>query len=331
MPALATCGGVSEKLSHLFDLYPVFSLEPVPLPVNAEEFFERLKPKVEKRLTFTDDKSEETVESTIKALWFAAIGLAVSSEQAVRLPLPELNSEQARIFYRLLSQRFNNKPLAHITGRQSFMGLELMSDYRALIPRKETEILGRKALELSYQLSQQKHGVKVVDLCCGAGNLGLAIAYFNSNVFVTASDLSPESIELTRENIAFLNLGNRVATKVGDMFEPFESEEYYGNIDLIVCNPPYISSAKVPRMHEQISAYEPLQAFDGGSLGFTMIRKLITEAPRFLARPGWLVFEVGAGQGPFVLQTSFKSGKFHHVEVVNDRSGVIRVILARNQ
>lgn len=299
--------------------------------MTSDERFCRLIPRLEKRLVFPDDKIDETVESTIKALWFAAIGLPVSSEEAVKLPLPELSRQQTRNFYRLLGQRLNNKPLAHITGRQNFMGIEMLCDYRALIPRKETEILGRKALETSYRLSQQKHILQIIDLCCGAGNIGLALSYFNPNAHVIATDLSPEAIELTRENISFLKLDKRVQTRIGDLFEPFESEEYYGRIDMIVCNPPYISTAKISKLHEQTSAHEPFQALNGGSLGFSIIQQLISESPRFLSRPGWLIFEVGLGQGPFVMQLCKKSKKYHHIDMEPDENGNVRVVLACNQ
>ena len=299
--------------------------------MNGEERFNRLKSRLEKKLLFLEDKSEETVDSTIKALWFASIGSPISCEEAVKLPLPELSRQQIRTFYRLLAQRLNNKPLAHIIGRQNFMGIELISDHRALIPRKETEILGKRALELSYQLVQQKHSVKVIDMGCGGGNLGLALAYYNPNTFVYASDLSFEALELAHENISFLNLEDRVLTKQGDLFEPFENESFYEQIDLIVCNPPYISSSNVPKMNVEISAYEPVLAFDGGIFGINMVKKLVAEAPKFLTKSGWLIFEVGLGQGPFMMQLCKNTNKYYQVESVTDNKGNFRAILARKQ
>jgi release factor glutamine methyltransferase len=297
--------------------------------MNVEEQFNRLKPRLEKKLLFLDDKSEETVDSTLKALWFASIGLPISCEEASKLPLPELTKDQTKTFYRLLSQRLKNKPLAHITGRQNFMGIELIADYRALIPRKETEILGRKALELSYLLAQQKHGVKVIDMGCGGGNLGIAMAYFNTSNIVYASDISPDAIALARENIAFLKLEDRVQTLQGDLFEPFENEKFYEQIDLIVCNPPYISTAMVPKMNEEISSHEPSQAFDGGVFGINLVKKLMIEAPKFLTKPGWLIFEVGVGQGEFMQQLCLNTKMYYQVDTVNDENGNIRAILAR--
>ncbi|NVO21395.1 MAG: peptide chain release factor N(5)-glutamine methyltransferase [Bacteroidetes bacterium] len=299
--------------------------------MNSEERFNFLKVKLERELIIPKDKPDETVDATIKALWFASIGLPVSAEQAETLPLPELSELQVESLDKLLEQRLNNKPLAHITGRQNFMGIEMIADYRALIPRKETEILGRRALELSYQLAQQKHRVKVLDMGCGGGNLGLAIAYFNPNTEIYASDNSVEAIELTRENIAFLKLDDRFHTSLGDLFNPFESEEFYEQFDLIVCNPPYISTAMIPNLMSEISDHEPEQAFDGGTFGINLVKRLITESPRFLTRPGWLIFEIGVGQGPFMKQMCKNINRFYQVESVNDSNGIMRAILARKQ
>jgi release factor glutamine methyltransferase len=219
-------------------------------------------------------------------------------------------------------------PLAYITGRQSFMGIELLSDKRALIPRKETEILGRRALELSVSIAKEQE-VEVIDVCCGAGNLGLALAHFNNKVKVSASDLSNDAVNLTRDNISFLELKKRVHVIQGDLFSAFESNEYYGKAHLIVCNPPYISSAKVPKMNSEISDNEPVLAFDGGMLGTKIIFKLISEAPKFLQKGGWVIFEIGVGQGPFIFQLCERSDSYNKVESVSDDLGNMRVIMAQ--
>src|SRR6188768_2389515 len=174
--------------------------------MNKEELFTQIKTGLENKLQFLEDKPEETVESTLKALWFMASGLPRSAEEAIELPLPELTKEQVDLLHELIEQRLNNTPLAHITKRQRFMGVELLADKRALIPRKETEILGRKALEISLQIAEDKPEVRIIDVCCGAGNLGVAIASLNQKAVVFSTDLSAEAVELTRDNIRFLKL-----------------------------------------------------------------------------------------------------------------------------
>ena len=297
--------------------------------MNKAQLYDSLKTSLAGKLNLLEDKPEETIDSSLSALWHAASGLPRSVEEAVKLPLPDLTEAQVNILHGLVEQRLNNTPLAHITGRQSFMGVELLCDRRALIPRKETEILGRKALELSLGIVRGKQKIKVIDLCCGAGNLGLALAHFNADALVSAADLSQEAVDLARENISFLRLNERVHAEQGDLFSAFESDEYYEKTDLIVCNPPYISSGKVQKMAAEISDNEPVLAFDGGMLGTKIIMKLIGEAPKFLKKGGWVIFEIGVGQGPFIMQLCGRSENYDQVESVSDDSGNIRVILAR--
>ncbi|HYM93397.1 MAG TPA: peptide chain release factor N(5)-glutamine methyltransferase [Chitinophagaceae bacterium] len=294
-----------------------------------QELYNKIKTQFESKFHFPEDKPEETVDSTLKACWFTASGTPMSADEATKHPLPILTEKQTKILYHLLEQRLNNVPLAHLTGRQNFMEIELLSDKRALIPRKETEILGRKALELSSKMAKEKETVRAMDICCGSGNLGLALAHSNPKVIVYATDLSEEAVNLTRDNISFLNLRDRVQAEQGDLFSAFESPEYYKNIDLIICNPPYISSAKVKKMDIEISAHEPLLAFDGGMFGFKIVQKLIEEAPKFLTKAGWLIFEVGAGQGEFIMRLCESTNKYSQIESVSDERGNIRVILTQ--
>jgi len=297
--------------------------------MNKSELFERISNDLRNTLHLLEDKPEETIETTLKALWFSAAGIPVSAEKVRNMSIPDLSQNQIENLYRLIELRLNNVPLAHITKRQNFMGIELISDKRALIPRKETELLGRKALELSEKIAESNGIINIIDVCCGSGNLGIAIAYFNPDCIVYATDLSEDAVELTRDNINLLNLNERVHVMQGDLLSVFETNEFYENVDLIICNPPYILSSKVQKMDSEIASNEPVLAFDGGMLGIKIIQKLITEAPKFLKKEGWLIFEVGAGQGNFIAQLCERSNSYQSIESVSDDSGTVRVILAR--
>jgi release factor glutamine methyltransferase len=297
--------------------------------MNKTELFDKISLDLKDKIRFLGDKPEETTETTLKALWLTASGLPVSAEGSLDHHIPDLTEEQIKILYKLIDLRMNNTPLAYITNRQRFMGIEMLADRRALIPRKETEILGKKAIELAALITKSKGRIKVLDLCCGSGNLGLAIASQNRECELFATDLSKEAVELTMDNINFLKLNDRIRVKQGDLLSAFESDDYYNNIDLIVCNPPYILSSKVEKMDAEISSNEPVLAFDGGMLGIKIIRKLITEAPKFLAQDGWMVFEVGVGQGEFVIKLCERSKGFRNIQSVTDNAGNIRVIVVQ--
>jgi release factor glutamine methyltransferase len=297
--------------------------------MNKTELFNKICNDLKDKIRFLEDKPEETLETTLKAIWFAAADIHVSAERTLNLSIPDLTDKQINNLYRLIELRLNSTPLAHITKRQNFMGIELLSDKRALIPRKETEILGKKALDLSVMITRSRGKINVIDACCGSGNLGIAIAHFNPDCVVYATDISQEAVDLTLENINFLNLNNRVHAKQGDLLSAFDTNEFYGNIDMIVCNPPYILSSKVQKMDSEISSNEPSLAFDGGMLGIKIIQRLLSEAPKFLTDEGWLIFEVGVGQGNFVVQLGERSNLYQLVESTSDKAGNIRVILAQ--
>ncbi len=290
------------------------------------ELYDSFSSYLKDRLHLLDDKPEETLETTLKALWLTAAGIPVSAEGALKLPIPDLTDKQAEILRCLIEIRLGNTPLAHITKRQNFMGIELISDKRALIPRKETELLGRNALELSKRIVSSKGKIKAIDVCCGSGNLGITLAYYNPDCEVYATDISEDAVQLTLENINQLKLNHRIQVKQGDLLSAFETEEFYQKTDLIVCNPPYILSAKVQKMDSEIASNEPVLAFDGGMLGIKIIQKLISEAPRFLTNEGWLLFEVGAGQGNFIAQLCERTNLYQQIDLISDDSGNIRVI-----
>ena len=297
--------------------------------MDKQELFEKISNELENKLHFLDDKPEESIRSTINALWFKAAGIPISAERASDLPLPDLTDNQKNYLSRLIQMRIENTPLAYITGRQNFMGVDLITDRRALIPRKETELLGKKALQISREISDKEKKIFIMDVCCGSGNLGITVAYNNPDCFVFSSDISQEAVELTLENISLLNLNQRVYAYQGDMMSAFEKDEYLDKFDLIICNPPYITSSKVQKMDLQISMNEPLVAFDGGMLGIKIIQKLVHDAPKFLKNAGWLVFEVGLGQGQLIQQLCERTGQFSRIETVMDDSNYIRVISAR--
>lgn len=282
-------------------------------------------------LTTLLDKPEETAIATLRALWALAAGKPVSAERAGELPLAELDDAGLARLDNLLARRLAGEPLAHLTGRQHFMGMELLAGPEALIPRRETEILAQAALGKLRELvpAQGGRAATVIDVCTGCGNLALALAFHEPRSRVLASDLSPEAIELAGRNVEHLGLAGRVELRCGDFLEPLNDEAVRGHVDLLVCNPPYISSGKLKGMPEEIIAREPSLAFDGGPFGIRILQRLMREAPAYLRPGGWLAFEVGLGQGSAALQWLGKMPEFDHTESALDAEGQVRAVLAR--
>lgn len=281
-------------------------------------------------LSALPDKPEDTPEAAARALWCRAAELPVSAAAAMERALPALDAGQLAAFDALVRRRLQGVPLAHLTGRQRFMGLELLAEPGALIPRHETELLARSACALLEQVAREYGAAPLaVDVCTGSGNVALAMAAQLPSARVHAADLSAEAVALARRNADLLGLADRVTVHEGDLLAPFDTPEFIGAVHVLTCNPPYISSGRVGAMAEEIALHEPALAFDGGPLGIRILQRLVREAPRFIRPGGWLAFEVGAGQGAGVMKRLAASADFDELRSVTDASGEPRALLAR--
>jgi release factor glutamine methyltransferase len=294
-----------------------------------DELYRELLQELSGKLAALPDKPDETAESTLHALWCSAAGEPMSVDLAATMPRPRLDEMGAQTLRLLVEKRVRGTPLAYITGRQQFMGVEFVVGPGALVPRKETEILGRAALAKLQEAVLLRGSAVVIDVCCGAGNLALSLARHAPAARVFAADISPGAIQLTHANIERLGLSERITARQGDLLQPFDTQEFHGQVDLLTCNPPYIPSAKVDSMHEEIRAHEPREAFDGGPFGIRIVQRLARDAVRFLRADGWLAFELGLGQGGPIIQRMRKEGLYRELVEVHDGDGRIRAILAK--
>ena len=297
--------------------------------MEQQAIFDQQLLRLQEALETLADKPEENPDNTLRALWCSASGDPKSVELAEHCTLSALNEGQASDLQNFVDERLKGVPLAHITKRQQFMGIELIAGDGALVPRKETEILARCALQKYQEMASVANDSCVIDVCTGAGNLPITYALLGAAAKIYAADLSTSAVELARENVAFHNLESQIKVFVGDLLESFDPSEFHGKVDLLTCNPPYISSAKVPEMHQEISGHEPSLAFDGGPFGIKIIQKLIKESPKYLKSGGWLAFEVGEGQAPMIAKRLRSDKNYCEVDTCADAAGVERVIMAK--
>lgn len=293
--------------------------------------FETQLTELERGLVALPDKPEETPFTTLRALWFAAAGKPCSVERCVSRELPELDQRGRAALRQLVERRLSGVPLAHITGRQSFMGLELLAGPEALVPRRETELLGNAALDLLRKRVAEAGKALVLDVCTGSGNLALALAHHEPRCEVIGGDLSADAVKLARRNAEWTSCGERVGFVQGDLFAPFESLGLRGAADLIVCNPPYISSSKAAGMPTEIAEFEPRLAFDGGAFGVSILFRLVSGSPQFLKPGSWLCFEVGRGQGESMAARLERAGPYAVIERVRDEAGDVRALIAQTR
>jgi release factor glutamine methyltransferase len=293
------------------------------------QLFTNLLRKLEKGLIILPDKSEENADNTLRALWHFASGNQVSPILAEKLNLPTLSTSQIISIEDAVDKRLSGVPLAHITARQHFLGLDYILNKGLYIPRKETELLAKNAIETIQNEFVTKKNVMVMDLCTGIGTVALAIAHYCTNSQVYGSDIYKPAIEAAKINAQHFQLEARSTFFHSNLFDPFENLDLKGNTHLIVSAPPYISSAKVKHMAEEIVNHEPEEAFDAGPFGLSVFNQLISVAPEYLIDNGFLIFECGLGQGDFLVNRLCKNTHYGEITLIKDENGNGRVIKAK--
>lgn len=209
--------------------------------------------------------------------------------------------------------------------RAPFMGLEFEVGAAVLQPRAETELLCRRALALIADTPEPL----VIDIGCGAGNLALAIAALHPAARLFATDIAEAATATAARNAKSLGFASRVSVVQGDMFAPLSGLALEQRVDLVVCNPPYISSGRLAGDRRHLLDREPREAFDGGPYGITIHQRLVAEALPFLRPGGWLAFEFGEGQDKQALRLLQRQGGYEALELVCDAEQRPRVAIAR--
>ena len=216
----------------------------------------------------------------------------------------------------LLKRRLAGEPLAYITGDWEFYGLPMHVTQDVLIPRMDTEVLVDTALKA---LRGRKMDARILDLCCGSGCIGVALAHELPASHVLMVDISERALEVSRENIR-LNRVNRAATLRADALE--KPPMSIGLFDLIV------ASFDILTLDSSVRDYEPLGALDGGEDGLTFYRAIIHNWIRVLRPGGLLMFEVGEDQAASV-RALMREGQLQDVFSVQDTAGIERVVVGR--
>lgn len=221
-------------------------------------------------------------------------------------------------------RHIGGEPLAYIMGQWDFYGLTLEITRDVLIPRSDTEVLAEQAIiALNRAVSvNPERRVRALDLCCGSGCVGLAIALNVPESDVTLADNEPKALALSERNALLLQAEVRFMN-ADALSAPLPA---LGRFDVIACNPPYISDAEMDTLNPSVRLYEPEAALRGGADGLTYYRAIAELWHDALIPGGTLLFEVGFSQSRAVAELLCFSG-YIHVETVRDLHGVERVVI----
>jgi release factor glutamine methyltransferase len=230
----------------------------------------------------------------------------------------------------MAAERAEGMPLGYLTGSVRFMEVELLTAPGTVVPREETELLGWTALNVLSRAAVDEE-LRVIDMCCGSGNLVCGIVSRQANVRGWATDLSEEAVRATKANVERLQLSRCIEVVQSDLFTKLRGRGLERTVDVIVCNPPYISSAQLDRYRADLLLHEPRAAFDGGPYGLSIFQRVVREAPEFLKPGGTLLFEVGLAQDRNVSLIFERTGLYEPVIAVNDRDGATRVLAGRTK
>ena len=222
----------------------------------------------------------------------------------------EVGITHKAIFDKALADRITGKPVQYITNSACFFGYDFFVNESCLIPRVDSEVLIENALKDCAQ-----DNVKVLDLCCGSGCLGLSfakqIAEKNKKYELTMLDISTNAIQIARLNAQ--KLGVKASFMVADILQGLSLDKQF---DVIFCNPPYIETDEIDNLDKQVKNFEPHLALDGGEDGLKFYRAVAENLKSIMVKGGKAYFEIGYNQGKTA--SAIFTAKNFDVEVKKD-------------
>ena len=254
-------------------------------------------------------------------------------------PDKEMDSEQAEKYLEYIKMRRERIPLQHITGEQEFMGYPFFVNEDVLIPRQDTETLVEEAVKTVKEREQDGtrgsgQRIAVLDMCTGSGCILLSMMKLCPNISGVGCDISEEALKVAKRNAKRLDVDAKWVCS--DLFREFETTERYkkyGNnslpdirkYDVIVSNPPYIRSAEIEELQDEVRLHDPRIALDGREDGLYFYRRIISDSIFYMKDRGYLVFEIGYDQGDAVAKLMEEQG-YKNVTVKKDLAGLDRVV-----
>ncbi|MBX3434330.1 MAG: peptide chain release factor N(5)-glutamine methyltransferase [Pirellulales bacterium] len=236
-------------------------------------------------------------------------------------------SEELRTSFReLVKQRAAGKPVAYLVGKREFFSLSFAVTPDVLIPRPETEGLVVRALDL---LKARPDGApQAIDVGTGSGAIAVCLAKHNPQVRLTAVDVSPTALAVARRNAERHGVADRIEFVESDLFAAVPASEAF---ELIVSNPPYVTTAELATLADDVRRYEPQIALDGGEHGTTVVERLLAAATARLAPGGWLLMEVSPAIAERIERLIDAAPGLARGDTIDDSNGLARIVQARRE
>lgn len=220
-----------------------------------------------------------------------------------------------------LARRISGEPVHRILGYREFHGLRLGLSPETLEPRPDTETLVEAVLPLLAEIGERKGRCHVLDLGTGTGAIALALLAATPQARAVGVDISEDALTTAARNARDLGLSERFSAVRSDWFEAIS-----GRFDVIVSNPPYISSAEIGTLQKEVRNFDPLRALDGGADGLDAYRTIAAESARHLEADGLVAVEIGSSQKADVTDIFLDAG-FLMKTALRDLAGNDRVLL----
>lgn len=231
-----------------------------------------------------------------------------------------LNEKEFSSFQSSVQRRLKHEPLSYITGQRFFYQHQLKVSSATFIPRPETELLVDECLR--YLTAITPHNPHVLELCTGSGAIALSLSSSYPGLSLDATDLSRSALLVAQENLNQLNSQSNISLYHGDLFTALNEKKHY---DIIVSNPPYIPSQRIPELSQEVQA-EPILALDGGLDGLDIIDRIIKESPSWLKNGGMLVFEIDGPAQVEHIHSKLSESNFESIFCKKDLSALPRIM-----
>ena len=276
---------------------------------------------LEARRSFMQQEDEQTASLLARSLLCYVSGK--THEQIVADRERYASEEVCEAMETAVRRVLAGEPLAYVLGEWSFYGMTLYIDENVLIPRDDTCAVTQLAIKRGLYLEQDP---RILDLCTGSGCIGLAVANRVKDARITLADISKEALAVAKRNVTRHQLGNRVACVQADALKP--APDFLGKFDMIVSNPPYITTKEMGELDASVKDYEPHLALHGGEDGLDFYRSIVVNYKSALKKGGYLCLEYDPSQGDDICKILEDNG-FTILERVQDYNERERALLAQ--